>query len=93
MLVQKEEILKIARLASLVITEDSIEKYKNDISNILYLVNKINKVDTSNILPMTNPTDEMPLFMRKDIVQKNDISYLDLAKNVKDDFYIVPKIL
>lgn len=47
----KDEVLKIAQLAKIELKEEEIEKYREQLSDILNYVNKLQEVDTENINP------------------------------------------
>ena len=47
--ISKEEIIHIAHLASLNLSDNEIEKYKKNMQEILEFANTVNNVDTSSI--------------------------------------------
>lgn len=47
----KEDILKLARLSRLKLTDDEIEEFRSEISEILGYVQMLDKVDTSGLKP------------------------------------------
>ena len=49
MSISKEEIIHIAKLASLNLNDDEIEKYTKNMQEILEFANTVNNVDTSSI--------------------------------------------
>lgn len=49
----REEVLKLANLARLELTEAEITKYQEEIPEILEYVGKLSEVDTSEVAPMT----------------------------------------
>ena len=49
MSISKEEIVHIAKLASLNLNDDEIEKYTKNMQEILEFANTVNNVDTSSI--------------------------------------------
>jgi aspartyl-tRNA(Asn)/glutamyl-tRNA(Gln) amidotransferase subunit C len=48
----KEEVIKIAKLARLTLTEDEIEKYGTDLNAILGYVEQLQELDTTGVEPM-----------------------------------------
>ncbi len=50
----KQDILHIAKLANLSLTDDEIERYSTQLSEILKYVDKLGEVDTENVKPMTH---------------------------------------
>ena len=48
-MLSKEEVLKIAKLSRLELTEEEIEKYTSQLSDVLAYVEKLNELDTDNV--------------------------------------------
>lgn len=53
----REEVLHIASLARIELTEDEMIKYQEELSNILEYVGMLQKVDTAGIEPISQITD------------------------------------
>lgn len=51
MALTKDHILHIARLARLKLTDEEIDKYTGQLSQVLDYMNILNEVDTSNVQP------------------------------------------
>ena len=94
MALDNQTIKTIARLARLEISEDEVEKYRSDISNILKLVEQMEAVDTSGIEPMTHPFDAT-LRLREDQVteQNQRDKFQTIAPDSQDGLYLVPKVI
>ena len=67
MAISKEEIIHIAKLASLNLSEEEIEKYTGDMQEILEFANMINKVNTDG-MNETVAANEKSNVLRKDEV-------------------------
>jgi aspartyl-tRNA(Asn)/glutamyl-tRNA(Gln) amidotransferase subunit C len=52
----KEEVLHIAKLANLSLSEKEVVKFQNQLSEILDFVEKNNEVETKNVDPLFNVT-------------------------------------
>jgi aspartyl-tRNA(Asn)/glutamyl-tRNA(Gln) amidotransferase subunit C len=89
-----DDINQIAHLARLKIDEKDIPKLKNDLGNILSLVDQLQAVNTDGILPMAHPMDAVQL-LRKDVVTETDNreKYQKIAPNTEDGLYLVPKVI
>lgn len=94
MTLDKNTVIGIARLARLELDESKLEKYKDELSNILSLVEKMNASDTTGIAPMTHPFDAQ-LRLREDVVtETNKVSEFQvLAPDAEDGLYFVPKVI
>ncbi|HVY53356.1 MAG TPA: Asp-tRNA(Asn)/Glu-tRNA(Gln) amidotransferase subunit GatC [Gammaproteobacteria bacterium] len=89
-----EEVKKIAHLARLNLSEDDINYYTPQLSNILEFVACMNEVDTSNVNPVAHPLD-LPQRLRTDEVKEPDQRELfqSIAPEVKAGLYLVPKVI
>lgn len=94
MSINAQEVNKIAKLARLAINEQQVDEYANNLSNILELVEQMNAVDTSGILPMAHPLDAVQR-LRPDEVTEPDQRALfqQHAPATEDGLYLVPKVI
>jgi len=56
MILNKEEIKHIAKLAKLNLSEEEIGKFQKQLSSILDYIELLNEVDTTNVEPTTQTT-------------------------------------
>lgn len=56
-ILSKEEILHLAGLAKLKLTETEIEKFRIQLSEIIGYIEQLNTVDTENVVPVSQLTD------------------------------------
>lgn len=54
MKITKKEVLHVAHLARLTLTDDELEKMTGQLDNILSYVDKLNELDTNNIPPTSH---------------------------------------
>ncbi len=94
MSLSKADVEKIAHLARLAISEQDIELYSRNLSNILALVEQMNQVDTRNVLPMAHPLDTAQR-LREDVVSETNQrdTFQSIAPQVDCSLYLVPKVL
>ena len=94
MSLSKEDVEKIAQLARISLDEQDITNYARDLSNILDLVEQMNSVDTSNILPMAHPLDATAR-LRPDVVRETDQRehFQSIAPQTEGGLYLVPKVI
>ncbi len=79
--VSRDEILKLARLARLDVTDDEISVYASELGEILEYVNMLNDVDVTGLRP-TNQVTGLTNVARPDEVVDNGYKPQDLLKNV-----------
>ncbi|MDD5393098.1 MAG: Asp-tRNA(Asn)/Glu-tRNA(Gln) amidotransferase subunit GatC [Thiothrix sp.] len=94
MAISEAEVRKVAHLARLAMTEDSVEAYTRNLSNILDLVAQMEAVDTDGVVPMAHPLD-MTQRLREDVVTETNHreAYQAVAPETEDGLYLVPKVI
>lgn len=94
MKITKETLHKIAHLARLNFKEKDEKTMKEDMENILTWVEKLNELDTENVEPITNMSQEVNA-LRED-EPGHHMDHQEALKNApkKDkDYFRVPKFL
>lgn len=94
MSLDKETVRKVARLARLKMTEEELDKYAPQLSNIIGFVEQLGEVDTDNVEPLPSPVD-IRLRLREDKVSDGGIAddVLANAPEEMEHFYVVPKVV
>jgi aspartyl-tRNA(Asn)/glutamyl-tRNA(Gln) amidotransferase subunit C len=94
MALTRQEVLKIAQLARLAVTEQEAASYAESLSRILGLIEQMNAVDTTGIEPMAHPTDS-GLRLRADEVSETNQrdKFQAVAPAVEAGLYLVPKVI
>jgi aspartyl-tRNA(Asn)/glutamyl-tRNA(Gln) amidotransferase subunit C len=57
MAITREEVLHVAKLASLELTEDEVERLTGELSAILEAVSKVSELDLSDVPPTSHPLE------------------------------------
>lgn len=94
MALDSTEVEKIAHLARLAVTPEEVNTLKGELSGILELVERMNALDTSEVLPMAHPLD-MNQRLRADEVTEDNLreAYQANAPATEDGLYLVPKVI
>ncbi len=94
MSLDRDDVVKIAHLARLAIDEADIPRYARELSNILALVEQMNRVDTTDVEPMAHPLDTSQR-LRPDVPTESDQRELfqTNAPQVEAGLYLVPKVI
>lgn len=94
MAISKEEIIHIAKLASLNLSEAEIEKYTNDMQEIIKFANMINNVNTEG-MNETVAANEISNVLRKDEVVEfgNRELLLSNAPSQDEGMFRIPKVI
>lgn len=92
--INRELLDKIAHLARLEFNEKDAEKMMTDMTAIVSWVEKLNKVDTRGIEPLTTMSHEVNA-LRSDSPQ-TELTHEEVLKNAplkNEDYFRVPKVL
>ena len=89
-----DQIARLAHLARLELSPEEAEAMRQQLSDILAMVDQMLAVDTANVAPMSHP-QEMWQRLRDDRVIEADGSeaFQSIAPRVEDGLYLVPKVL
>ena len=94
MSVTKEDVAKAARLARIKMSDEELERYTPQLSNILGWIEQLGEVDTDNVEPLANVVD-IDLKLREDEVTDGDdeSGVMANAPETASGFYVVPKVV
>jgi aspartyl-tRNA(Asn)/glutamyl-tRNA(Gln) amidotransferase subunit C len=77
----REDVLKLAQLARLELTDEEVEEYSRELSALLQYVEQLGDVDVSG-LKQTNQVTGLTNVMRDDEIKDYGYDPQDLLKNV-----------
>jgi aspartyl-tRNA(Asn)/glutamyl-tRNA(Gln) amidotransferase subunit C len=77
----RDDVLKLAQLARLQLTDEEVEEFTHDFADILTYVEQLQAVDTEGLLP-TNQVSGNVNVMREDEVRSYGYEPKDLLDNV-----------
>ncbi len=87
-------VKKVAHLARLAANDDDLIKYQKSLSSILNLIEQMNAVDTTDVLPMAHPLEEHQVFRPDQISEPNQReAFQKIAPLVRYGLYLVPKVI
>ena len=94
MSVKKAEIAYISSLSKLKMEDAEMDNYTRQISEILEMIQQLEKVDTHDIEPMAHPLN-MKQRLRLDLVTEENRRelYQKNAAVLEEGFYKVPKVI
>lgn len=94
MAISKEEIIHIAKLASLNLSETEIERYAKDMTEILDFANMINSVDTNQIKETIAANENYNVFRKDEVIPSVDRDVLLQNAPSKDEgMFRIPKVI
>ena len=94
MKVSKEEIMHMANLASLNLSEEEIQKYTNDMQDILAFAETIGKVNTKDIKESVVANENYNVFRKDEVKEFKDRELLlQNAPSKEDGMFHLPKVI
>ncbi|HSE83264.1 MAG TPA: Asp-tRNA(Asn)/Glu-tRNA(Gln) amidotransferase subunit GatC [Thermodesulfobacteriota bacterium] len=94
MKISKDIVLHVAQLARLEFKEEELDKFTEQLGNIIEYVEELGKLDTSNVEPTFHVLD-LSTPLREDVVNPwlSSDEALENAPHKEDDFFAVPKFI
>jgi aspartyl-tRNA(Asn)/glutamyl-tRNA(Gln) amidotransferase subunit C len=94
MSVDKNEIIKIAKLAKLKFSDEEIDKFAGQFNEILDYITKLNEINTDDVVPLSHPLDIKNVTRDDELIQSINLEYALLNAPENDDQYFkVPKVI
>ena len=93
--ISRDEVMHLATLSNLQLSDDEIASLQNDLGGILNYINQLSELDTSGVEPTYQVTD-LENVGREDIVMQPKAdrdALLSLAPKQKDEQIEVPNVL
>jgi aspartyl-tRNA(Asn)/glutamyl-tRNA(Gln) amidotransferase subunit C len=98
MKISREDVLRVAELSNLELSEGELETYRAQIDEILEYIGKLNELDTTNVEPMAQvltSDQDADATLREDIVVVCAVAE-DVLKHAPDPeppYFRVPKVI
>jgi aspartyl-tRNA(Asn)/glutamyl-tRNA(Gln) amidotransferase subunit C len=98
MKISREDVLRVAELAYLELSEAELEKYRAQVDEILEYIGKLNELDTANVEPMAQVLADdqtADATLREDLVVPCAVAddVLNQAPDPKPPYFRVPKVI
>lgn len=97
MKISREDVLKVAALANLELSDAEVDTYRGHLDDILTYIDKLNEVDTSGVEPLTQvvaaSADDSAL--REDVIVRADVitEVLQGAPDPEAPYFRVPRVI
>jgi len=94
MSISRTDVEKVAHLARIAMTEDTMLATTERLANVLAMVDQLQAIDTSGIQPLAHPLDTVQR-LRADVVTEQNQRDLLLqnAPATQDGLFLVPKVI
>jgi len=98
MKISRDDVLRVAELAYLDLTEEELDKYRAQVDEILEYIGKLNELDTTNVEPMAQvlTSDQAAdATLREDLVVPCAVAeeVLAHAPDPEPPYFRVPKVI
>jgi aspartyl-tRNA(Asn)/glutamyl-tRNA(Gln) amidotransferase subunit C len=97
MKITKEDVLKVAALANLELSDGEVDSYRGHLDDILTYIDKLNEVDTAGVEPLTQvvAASEDDSVLRDDVIVRADIitEVLQGAPDPEAPYFRVPRVI
>jgi aspartyl-tRNA(Asn)/glutamyl-tRNA(Gln) amidotransferase subunit C len=96
--ISREDVVRVAELAYLDLSEQELETYRAQIDEILEYIGKLNELDTANVEPMAQVLADdqtADATLREDVVLECQVTddVLRQAPDPEPPFFRVPKVI
>jgi aspartyl-tRNA(Asn)/glutamyl-tRNA(Gln) amidotransferase subunit C len=89
----RDEVLKVARLARLALTDEEVERFRGQLSAILEAVGKVSELDLGDVPPTSHPLDLVNVLAedepRPSLTREDALAN---APDPEDGFFGVPPV-
>ena len=94
MSIDKDTVKHISKLARISINDKKVDSLSKDLSSIIKFIERLNKLNTDNVKPLTSIIDAS-LKSRKDEIRDGKIrdQILKNSPENNDEFFVVPKVI
>jgi aspartyl-tRNA(Asn)/glutamyl-tRNA(Gln) amidotransferase subunit C len=96
--ISREDVVRVAELAYLDLTEAELETYRAQLDEILEYIGKLNELDTSNVQPMAQvlTSDQAAdATLREDVAVQSEVvaDILAQAPDTDGPYFLVPRVI
>jgi aspartyl-tRNA(Asn)/glutamyl-tRNA(Gln) amidotransferase subunit C len=90
----RDEVLKVARLARLRLSDAELDDYTEKLGSVLAYVESLNEIDTEDIEPMVHAAELSNVFRADEVaLSLSREAALSNAPKTDGQFFLVPQIL
>jgi aspartyl-tRNA(Asn)/glutamyl-tRNA(Gln) amidotransferase subunit C len=94
MVLEPDEVKKIAHLARIALDEEKIPEYSREMSSIVDFVGQMSAINVDGVEPLANPLDQTQRLRADVITETNQRDALQaIAPSVEDGLFRVPRVI
>lgn len=95
-ILSKDDVLHVAKLANLTISEENIEMYRKQLSETISYVENLDELDTSKVEPTSHSTNTTNVYFEDGTANTRQFSQdetLENGKSKKNGQFLVKRIM
>jgi aspartyl-tRNA(Asn)/glutamyl-tRNA(Gln) amidotransferase subunit C len=94
MSLSSDDVRRIAHLARLAVTDQEVERARNQLNGFFSMIEAMRAVDTKGIEPMAHAVDVVQRLREDRVTESNQRELFQaLAPEVENGLYLVPKVI
>ncbi|NYS59255.1 Asp-tRNA(Asn)/Glu-tRNA(Gln) amidotransferase subunit GatC [Vreelandella salicampi] len=94
MALEETHVRRAAHLARLAISDDQASRFVDDLSQILDMVDQLQRIDTDGVAPLAHPLDATQRLRADEVTETNQRdTFQRCAPVVEDGLYLVPRVV
>ena len=94
MIIERQEIEKLATLARIAIDDSTIHEVSERLGSVLELVDQLQAADTSDVDPVSHPLQATQRLREDEVSELNQREALQTtAPDTEDGLFLVPKVI
>jgi aspartyl-tRNA(Asn)/glutamyl-tRNA(Gln) amidotransferase subunit C len=94
MSLSSDDVRRIAHLARLAVTDQEVERTRNQLNGFFSMIEAMRAVDTKGIEPMAHAVDVVQRLREDRVTESNQRELFQaLAPEVENGLYLVPKVI
>lgn len=94
MIIERQEIEKLATLARIAIDDSTINEVTERLGSVLELVDQLQAADTSDVDPVSHPLQATQRLREDEVSELNQREALQTtAPDTEDGLFLVPKVI
>ena len=94
MALEETHVRRAAHLARLAVSDEQAKEFVDDLSQILDMVDQLQRIDTQGVAPLAHPLDATQRLRADEVTETNQRDHFQrCAPAVEDGLYLVPRVV
>ena len=94
MALEETHVRRAAHLARLAVSDEQAKEFVDDLSQILDMVDQLQRIDTQGVAPLAHPLDATQRLRADEVTETDQRDHFQrCAPAVEDGLYLVPRVV